>query len=43
MVDLGKEHYASFVCVERGAAKADSWLIPVGETRRAQLTLSRKF
>jgi len=43
MVDLGKEHYASFVCVERGAAKADSWLIPVGETRQAQLTLSRKF
>jgi len=43
MIDLGKEHYAGFVCVERGAAKADSWSIPAGETRQAQLTLSRKL
>jgi len=43
MTDLGKEHYAGFVCVERGAAKADSWSIPVGKTRHAQLKLSREF
>jgi glucose-6-phosphate 1-epimerase len=42
MNDLGQEHYSGFVCVERGAAKSDTWSIPAGETRHARLELSRK-
>lgn len=37
MGDLGAANFAQFVCVERGAAGEDSWMIEPGETREASV------
>lgn len=37
MADLGAENFAQFVCVERGAAGENTWMIGPGETREAKV------
>ncbi len=40
MADIGIEHYAEYICVERGAAFNNSWQIAPGHTTAATLTIT---
>lgn len=39
MIDVGEEIHQQFICVERGAAFADSWTLGSGESRSAHLQI----
>jgi glucose-6-phosphate 1-epimerase len=41
MVDIGADNYRSFICVERGAAFSDSWMLAAGEKKSARLTIQK--
>lgn len=40
LADIGADAVGGFVCVERGAAFADGWLLAPGESRAASMVLS---
>jgi D-hexose-6-phosphate mutarotase len=42
VADLGTETYRQFVCVERGAAFDDRWLIPAGEYFSASMSITEQ-
>ncbi|MDI3323076.1 D-hexose-6-phosphate mutarotase [Pontibacterium granulatum] len=41
MTDVGEEIHQQFICVERGAAFADSWILGSGESRSARLQIAK--
>lgn len=40
MTDVGEEIHQQFICVERGAAFANSWILGSGESRSARLQIA---
>ncbi|WP_250654715.1 D-hexose-6-phosphate mutarotase [Alkalimarinus coralli] len=43
MADVGIEHYDEYICVERGAAFANSWRIEPGNSETARLIIKEKL